>query len=667
MDESKEHVSSLNQRLLDLEKNPEDISVLNDIFRSAHTLKGMAASMGFTDMADLTHHLENVLSNLKEGTLAVNTFIMDTLFQSLDRIQTMVDNIEAGQDPAMDISDLMTALDAIKNGSTDGAGAAAPAAKTAAAAPVDTLTPRIEFNQYDQTIFEEAQNSHKTIFWLRCAVDPTSLMNAVRAYMVFKLLEEYGEIIKSLPTVDELESGKFEGDFELAVITDISAEEIKEKVNNVTEITVVAIEPVTMTGDGSIVLESAALQAEPAAASTAAAPTTHPAAPAVPKPPTAKPKQTVRVDIDRLDKLMNLVGELVMHKGRLEQIGAMQKSAELNEAIEQIGRSSSDLQSVVMQLRMVPVEQVFNRFPRMVRDLAKELDKEISFVMEGKDTELDRTVIDEIGDPLVHLLRNSLDHGLEKTEDRVATGKNPVGTIYLRAKHEGNNVYIEVEDDGAGINVEGVRQKAIEKGMISDGMEFTMNDAIGFLFNSGFSTAKVITDVSGRGVGLDVVRTKIEALNGEINVDSKPGIGTKFQIKLPLTLAIIQALIVSVGGEIYAIPLSSVDETTMLNADHIKLVQNQEMMMMRGAVLPLYRLGEILNCPNPLSEEEPMYTVVVRRGDKQIGLIVDQLIGQQEIVIKSLGNLLTGISGIAGAIVAGDGNVRLIVDIATLI
>jgi two-component system chemotaxis sensor kinase CheA len=666
MDESREHVSNLNQRLLELEKNPEDISLLNEIFRSAHTLKGMAASMGFTDMADLTHHLENVLSQLKEGILAVNTFIMDMLFQALDRIQTMVDNIENGKDPSMDIADLLATLDAIKNGSAPLANGSAPA-QGAAGRVNDPEAPKIEFNQYDQTVFAEAKNANKTVYWMRCMVDPSSLMNAVRAYMVFKLLEEQGEILKSQPAVDDLENGRFEGDFEVVFVTDISPETIKDRVGDISEVTVLDMTPVNIDSDAAnAAVGLPRIPPKPAAypplsADAGKEPLT------APKPVLAKPKQTVRVDIDRLDKLMNLVGELVMHKGRLEQIGLSQKSADLNEAIEQIGRSSSDLQSVVMQLRMVPVEQVFNRFPRMVRDLAKELDKEIAFIVEGKETELDRTVIDEIGDPLVHLLRNSLDHGLEKAEDRIAAEKPALGTVYLRAKHEGNNVYIEVEDDGAGINVDNVKKKAVEKGLISETADLTMPDAIALLFNAGFSTAKTVTDVSGRGVGLDVVRTKIEALNGEIMVDSKPGLGTKFQIKLPLTLAIIQALIISVGDEIYAIPLSSVDETTMLTPDHIKLVQNQEMMTMRGAVLPLYRLSALLNCPSQEKEGEPMYTVVVRRGEKQIGLIVHRLIGQQEIVIKPLGNLLTGIAGIAGAIVAGDGNVRLIVDVATLI
>ncbi|MGB4302722.1 MAG: chemotaxis protein CheA, partial [Syntrophomonadaceae bacterium] len=332
-----------------------------------------------------------------------------------------------------------------------------------------------------------------------------------------------------------------------------------------------------------------------------------------------------------------------------------------------IERISTDLQSVVMKVRMVPIEQVFNRFPRMVRDLAKELNKEIELIMEGKETELDRTVIDEIGDPLIHLLRNAIDHGLESPSVRTQKGKPRIGTIILRARHEGNSVFIEVEDDGAGIQIERVKNKAVAKGIITakEAEEMTAEQAVDLLFSPGFSTAENITDVSGRGVGLDVVKSKIESLNGEIQVDSKPGQGTKFVVKLPLTLAIIQALMVAVRDEIYAIPLSTVNETTMLSSEDIRLIQNQEVIVLRGNVLPLYRLDSLLEVPGETQSDES-YVVVVHKGNKQIGLVVDRLIGQQEIVIKSLGKVLAGTPGIAGAIVAGDGNVRLILDIDTL-
>jgi len=473
--------------------------------------------------------------------------------------------------------------------------------------------------------------------------------------MVFKTLEEEGEIIKSLPPVQAIEEEKFNGEFELVLVTKSSQEDLVRRLNNISEIGVMMVR--------EIEVDSLA-----ASGGSAVSHENNEGVDSDRSRSKQKLRQTIRVDIERLDNLMNLVGELVMHKGRLEQIGISHQLIELDETVEQIDRVSTDLQSVVMKVRMVPVEQVFNRFPRMVRDLAKDLGKEVDFVIEGKETELDRTVIDEIGDPLVHLLRNAIDHGLEFPEERIKNGKPQKGKLVLRASHEGNNVYIEVEDDGMGIDINNVLAQGIAKNIIDPARAKQMEreEIIDLLFSPGFSTAQNVTDISGRGVGLDVVKSKIEALNGEIYVDSTPGWGTKFKIKLPLTLAIIQALIVAVRDEIYAIPLSSVDETTMISREEIKTVQNQEVITLRGSILPLFRLADLLEITTQTDDGEEMYVVVVRKGERRIGLVVDALIGQQEIVIKSLGRLLAGIPGIAGAIVAGDGNVRLILDIATL-
>lgn len=658
LDEGKEHLTSLNKHLLELEKNCEDVALLNEIFRSAHTLKGMASTMGFDDLADLTHHMEDILSDLKEGKLAVNTSIVDLLFQCLDRLQQIIDNIETNQDAAMNNSDLITILEKLKQGDLNNS------------ASVDELmslqvTPnelgnlksnQFIFNDYDIAVCREAMSKGNQIFSLSISVDENSLMKSVRVFMVFKLLEEEGDIIKCNPEAQELEEGNFDRNFQVIYISAKDKDQIVEKLSHISEVEIDYVDVIDPALLNNVLPNNEEPKKQDESENNGNFRKNH------------KSKHTVRVDIDRLDKLMNLVGELVMHKGRLEQIGSTGKISDLNETIEQIDRISSDLQSVVMQVRMVPIEQVFNRFPRMVRDLAKELNKEVDFIIEGKETELDRTVIDEIGDPLVHLLRNALDHGLESTEERRKNGKREQGSIFLRARHEGNNVYIEVEDDGCGINADKVFAKALEKGIISAAQRdsFTLNDAVSLLFSSGFSTAQDITDVSGRGVGLDVVKSKIESLNGEIMVESKPGKGTRFQIKLPLTLAIIQALMVAIGEEIYAIPLSSVDETTIIYPHEIKTIQKQEVMTMRGNVLPLFRLAELLEAEQSEKNSNELYIVVVRKADKQIGLIVDRLIGQQEIVIKSLGRILNGIPGIAGAIVAGDGNVRLIIDIATL-
>lgn len=661
LEESKEHLNSLNEKLLILEKDPGDIAALNEIFRAAHTLKGMSSTMGFDDVADLTHHMENVLSDLKQGDLAVSTDVVDILFECFDRLQMMVDQIESGSSPSSDNADLIQALETIKDGPAGEPRPEAEVGPLEKSRDGEVQQASFVFNEYDITVMKEALSRAFQVYYLKVVVHPDCLMKSVRAFMVFKALEEDGEIIKSNPSAQDLDEGKFEGEFELVYLTRLAQEEITARVNSISEIKLEAVQEINLE---HVNREQDSVRRKEQPDEEKSTPASGP----VPdEGKNRKIKQTVRVDIERLDNLMNLVGELVMHKGRLEQIGETRQVTDLNETIEQIDRITTDLQSVVMKVRMVPIEQVFNRFPRMVRDLAKDLDKEVDFYIEGKETELDRTVIDEIGDPLVHLLRNSLDHGIEPAEERIKQGKPAVGMVMLRARHEGNNVYIEVEDDGAGLNAEDILAKAVEKGLIDakDAKQMGMEEAVDLLFSPGFSTSSAITDVSGRGVGLDVVKTKIESLNGEIFVDSTPGQGTRFRIKLPLTLAIIQALMIGIQDEVYAIPLSSVDETTMIQKHDIKMVQNQEVMMLRGNVLPIFRLTQLLELSETEQNDE-MYVVVVRKGERQIGLMVDSLIGQQEIVIKSLGKLLTGIPGIAGAIVAGDGNVRLILDITTL-
>lgn len=663
LQESKEHLESLNQKLLDWEKNPGDIAALNEIFRAAHTLKGMSSTMGYEDMADLTHHMEDILSDLKEGLLQANPVVVDVLFQSFDRLQLIIEQIESNGSGEIDNSELIKVLGAIKNGVSQAAAAVAEEQELipgGESSPPNSYSSSFEFNQYDMTVMREAASRNFSSVYIKILVDPNCLMKSVRAFMVFKALEEDSEIIKSHPPASDIEEGKFAEEIELIVITGSPYKELEGRLNAISEIKVRDIREIDLAAPAS----GGKQKADPVGTDAKDAPNDGK------EQKGHKVKQTVRVDIERLDILMNLVGELVMHKGRLEQIGASSRIVELNETIEQIDRISSDLQSVVMKVRMVPVEQVFNRFPRMVRELAKELNREVDFIIEGKETELDRTVIDEIGDPLVHLLRNAIDHGIESPQDRLKRGKPQMARVMLRARHEGNNVFIEVEDDGAGINTKKIQEKAVEKDLISpkEAELLSPEETYQILFSPGFSTSQNVTDVSGRGVGLDVVKTKIESLSGEIYVDSTLGHGTRFRIKLPLTLAIIQALMVSVSDEIYALPLGNVDETTMIKSGDIKMVQNQEVIMLRGNVLPLFRLNSLLETPGGgiFSERDEMYVVIVRKAEQQIGLVVDTLIGQQEIVIKSLGRILAGIPGIAGAIVSGDGFVRLIIDLATL-
>ena len=490
--------------------------------------------------------------------------------------------------------------------------------------------------------------------------------------MAMKALDEMGDVIKTDPLVEDLERDNFGQEFSVLLVTDNASEKIHDTIISIAEIETVLVTPCSVAVPTTMEavknkttdVSSSATALETGVAEIAKGEKTETA---VAK---NKGRALLRVDAEKLDSLLNLVGELVINKTRLQQIGLTNQLQELSEAIEQMDRVTTDLQSVVMKLRMVPVSQVFNRFPRMVRDLSHSLGKEINLIIQGEETELDRTVIDEIGDPLVHLLRNSIDHGIEKPEDRTASGKNPVGEVRLIARHEGNNVLLMVTDDGKGLKAEAIKQKAMEKGLITkaelDVME--LNDIMKLIFLPGFSTAETVTDVSGRGVGMDAVRTKIEALGGVLELDSNPGQGTRVRIRLPLTLAIIQALLVQVHEETYAIPLGSIDSTINITPEEIRTIQQQEVILLRGQIIPLVRLGNSLGIKSAAGFEEgqELYVVIVQAGDHKIGLLVDSLVGQQEIVIKSLGKILTGIRQIAGATILGDGQVVLILDVNAL-
>jgi len=669
LEESREHLQSLNECLLELEQNPEDSSVLNEIFRSAHTIKGMSATMGFTAIAELTHEMENVLDLLRKEQLKADEDIVDTIFKCVDALEQMVENIGAGEDVSVDVSVLVKKLNAIANGEPTAAAAPKPVAEKAEKSlEADAL----DLNETDLSVLQKAQASGLQAFCLVVTLAEGCLLKSARAYMVMNALDEIGEVIKTIPVVEDLEQEKFEHSFEVVFVTgaeDKKAEEILLSISEIEKVETKAIDINKLLGENDSAKGQVPVDATAATDKPAAKTDDKKMANAATHDKKLKSGQSVRVDIEKLDSLMNLVGELVINKTRLEQIGITHRLPELVETIEQMDRVTTDLQSVVMKVRMVPVGQVFNRFPRMVRDLAKELNKEINLTVEGEETELDRTVIDEIGDPLVHLIRNSLDHGVEHPEDRVAKGKPRTGEVSLIARHEGNNVIIMVTDDGKGINPEVIRRKAVEKGVVTQEEVNDMDDAdaVRLVFLPGFSTADVITDVSGRGVGMDVVRSKIEALGGVIDVETKVDEGSVFKIKLPLTLAIIQALLIKVQKETYAIPLGSIDSTINITPDDIKTVQNREVILLRGQIIPIIRLAKMLNVPQTQEKSsEDLFVVVVHIGDRKCGIIVDNLIGQQEIVIKTLGKLLAGIKVISGATVLGNGQVALILDVGTL-
>ena len=698
LDESHEHLQSLNAGLLGLEENAEDLSILNEIFRNAHTLKGMSATMGYNKIAELTHEMEDVLDALRKEQLKVTEDIIDTLFKCLDSLETMIDNVGNGDpEDLVDVSDLVKKLSSILRGDSApapaaAAPAAAPAAEAAPAADAPAANDFIaDLTETEKNVIREAKNGGMRGFHITVTLSSSCLLKSARSYMVMNSLDEVGEVLRSIPGAEELEQEHFENSFEVLMVSDAEEAAIKEAVMNVSEVenaVVDILDPDAKPAPAAAAPAPAASAPAPAAAAPApAAPANAPAAPKPSAPankPAAKPaapaagggadkkkshaSQSVRVDIDKLDILMNLMGELVINKVRIEQIGQTHRIAELTETLEQMDRVTTDLQNIVMKVRMVPVSQVFNRFPRMVRDITKELNKEINLTIEGEETELDRTVIDEIGDPIMHLLRNSLDHGVEMPDERVAKGKPRVGEVGLIARHEGNNVVIMVTDDGAGIDADKIRRKAVEKGLYTQEEVDKLDDAdaVRIIFLPGFSTAEKISDISGRGVGMDVVRSKIESLSGHVDVETRVNEGSVFKIKLPLTLAIIQAMMVRVQDEMYAIPLGSIDSTINIQAEDIKTVQNREVIVLRGEIIPIIRMEQTLFVPH-VKDSDEIFVVVVHAGEAKAGLVVDRLIGQQEIVIKTLGNLFQGLKMFSGATVLGDGRIALILDVATIL
>ena len=682
LDESNEHLQTLSDQLIILEKEPDNSDTINEIFRAAHSLKGMAGTMGYKRMQHLTHDMENVFSEVRNGNMEVNSNLVDVLFQCLDALETYVDNIRETQDEGTDDNEpIIKALNAFI--ASEGKGNAAPAAKkeeapaaTASAAPADDKD--MPLADFEKNAVNEALKKNLHVYKIKVSVDENCILKAARAFLVFKNLEGHGDIIKSEPSVQDIEDEKFDFDFSIIVVTEEKYDNIIALIKNVSEIKDAAGQEITQPFPEEQTEEAKEEKKETSAVSQTAKPAA--AKPAAKKPASTgktsgSVSHTVRVDIEKLDVLMNLVSELIIAKNGLVSASHVEgdEAAALNqsftEQIEYLERVTTNLHESVMKVRMMPIESVFSRFPRMIRDLNKKLGKKMELYMSGEDTELDRTVIDEIGDPIMHLLRNSADHGLESAEIRKERGKSEVGSIFLDAFQEGNNVVIEVRDDGNGIDTEKVKAKAVEKGTITQEQADVMTDkeAIDLLFRPSFSTAEKVTDVSGRGVGLDVVKSKIEALGGDVEVKTKYGEGSTFSIRLPLTLAIIQALMVKLGDEKYAISLGSIETIEDIPVSDIKYVHAKEVIHLRGNVIPLIRLRDLLDVPGEPEESENITVVVVRKGDKQAGLVVDSLIGQMEIVIKSLGKYIRINKMISGATILGDGSVALIIDANTLV
>lgn len=643
VEESKEHLQDMNDILLSLEKDTENEKLLNEIFRISHTLKGMAGTMGFNNMANLTHDMEDVLQAIRSDEISINTNIVDILFKCLDALEISVDYVsENEEEDDNEHLELIEELKKILNKDEELKDKEKKYKK-----------PK-KYDQYIANAVKEAREKDLNPYDISIKLNDNCMLKSARAFIIFNTVENFSEIIYSNPSVEDIEDEKFELEFSLVIITKYEKNKVKEEILNISEIDEVNVEDIEISKDNKKNIKKKKDKKN------------------VKKLTTNNGKKanrvgkTVRVDIDRLDTLMNLVSELIIIKTRMEDMSGTTSKEDMNEAIEYLERITTNLHDAVMKVRMVPIERVFNRFPRMVRDLSKELNKEINLEMSGEETEVDRTVIDEIGDPLIHLIRNSIDHGIEHPDERTEIGKDRVGTVKLKAYPDGNNVVVEVEDDGGGIDEGIIKKKAIEKELITEAEaeKLNKNELIQLLFKAGFSTSDTVSDVSGRGVGLDVVKSKIEAINGSIEIETNKGKGTCFIIRIPLTLAIIQALLVKLGKEIYAIPLSSISEITSIDRDEIRKIQDEEIILYRDKTLPIVRLNRLMGIKE--SEMDELTVVVVKKGDRQAGLIVNDLIGQQEIVIKPLGRFLSNIKYLAGATILGNGKISLILDVNTL-
>ncbi|MDD6056688.1 MAG: chemotaxis protein CheA [Clostridiales bacterium] len=698
IDETDEHIQALSDCIMELEKEPENMEVINEIFRAAHSLKGMAGTMGFKRMQHLTHDMENVFQEVRSEKIKVNGVMIDLLFKCLDAIEGYLNNVKQSSNEGTEDNELIIKElnDFIKMAEGEAAEPEAPASepeavpkaekKEAPEAPASNKEKKylsIELDDTEKDKLKEAEESGLHLYGMTVYIQSDCLLKAARAFLVFRAVEEYGQILVYSPSCHEIEDEHFDSDFSFIVASEEVYEKVYEAAKEVSEIEEIVGESLkyeTMVGRAETEENTQPQKQETSVQAPAKEEVKTPQVAAKPaasgnkKQAVAKPvtNRTVRVDIEKLDALMNQVSELIIAKNSLVSISSVESGSFQNqsfhEQIEYLERITTNLHESVMKVRMVPIESVVNKFPRMIRDISRKLGKKMELCMSGEDTELDRTVVDQIGDPLQHLLRNSADHGLEDNETRLAKGKPEVGTIFLNAFQEGNNVIIEVGDDGNGINIEAVRAKAIERGVITEEQAESMSkkEIVNLLFMPSFSMAKEITDLSGRGVGLDVVKSNIEALGGDVEVKTELGIGSTFTVRLPLTLAIIQALMVEIRDEKYAIAIGSISNIEDIPVKDIKYVEAQEVMHLRGKVIPLIRLDKVLDIP-PREEPESLTVVIVQKGESMAGLVVDNLMGQQEIVIKSLGKYINNNNKIiSGATILGDGEVALILDVNTL-
>ncbi|GLV63865.1 chemotaxis protein CheA [Bacillus mycoides] len=646
-EEAEEHLQSLNENVLNLERNPADMEVVGEIFRSAHTFKGMSASMEFTEMADLTHKMESVLDEIRHGNMMVNVNIIDVIFECIDNLEKMVADVQQGGIGNIDVISTKLKLEALLNGNAE----------------------------------QSSKNNNDTVSHeVHITVEKQAILKAVRAIMCMEALQNLGEIQKTVPCIEEIEADAFGFEFTVYMNTDRSVEELKQVVLHISEIEKVEVKqgkhkaqeivvpevvPVeeTIQQVETVQLESP-LELPPQQVSNTSTKSTT-------KTKNAKVEnRSIRVQLEKIERLMNMFEESVIERGRIDELAETIQNKELIEHLNRLGDISKDIQNVLLNMRMVPIETVFNRFPRMVRMLAKDLGKKIDLQITGEDTEVDKIVIDEIGDPLVHLIRNAIDHGVETVEKRRDAGKNETGTIKLEAFHSGNHVVIQITDDGNGIYKEKVLEKAIKNGVITEteANKLTDREVYDLIFQPGFSTAEVVSDLSGRGVELDVVKHTIHSLGGHLIIDSEEGKGSTFRIELPLTLSIIQSMLVQTNATRYALPLGNIVEAIRIQKEDIQSLQGKDVLNYRNQIIEVKHLstvfGEKTEGDAFASYGSQMVPVlIVRNSYRSYGLIVNTIIGQREIVLKSLGDFFAESSNyFSGATILGDGRVVLILN-----
>lgn len=683
LDEADEQLQVMEAGILRLERDASDPEHLQEIFRAAHTLKGSSATLGHRKMAEVTHSMENILDKLRKGKLSISTVVVDTLFACLDVLVAFKDEIATGQESGITTDEILERLASIDQGQLPAAPVSAAAAPTGGVNSLPGVPP---LSAVEQERLSAAHGRGLHLFLVHATLDKNSPMPGVRAFQLLLAAGDLGEVIRSWPTMQEVESDHVSDEVKLLLATGQTPQKVTEVLQGVPETRLSSLSPLGLPTAAST--PSAALPAAPAAEVAAALLAEEPAESLTATVPAekagaggakGKTARTVRVDVDVLDNLMNLVGEMVIARTRLHQVLSRleverdgdELTQVMSGALANIGRLNGDLQDQIQRARMLPVDNLFRKFPRMVRDVAQKAGKEIEFIVLGEETELDRSVIEEIGDPLMHLLRNAVDHGVEPPAERLRVGKPAKGQVILEAFHEENHIIISVKDDGRGIDPNRIRASAVRKGLISEEAARRMPDpeVINLIWAPGFSTADKVSEVSGRGVGLDVVHKNIEKLNGSVEIKSEPGMGTEFRVKLPLTLAIIRSLQVQVLDTTYCIPLSSVVETDRIPVSSIQTVRQREVIVKRGDVIPLVRLIEAFELERPAGyvEEDELFVVIVAVMGKQIGIVVDNLVGEGEVVIKPLGKFIGDVPGISGATIMGDGDVAIILDVSSLI